>query len=131
MKSNIKVVHISDDECQVSLNIGAADKVSKGDRFLVYALSEHEIFDPDTKESLGFLEFVKGVGEVIHVQEKLCTISSTKRKKPKTIIRKQSPQAFSFSMLGTQSTVEETVIDPNNDQAPFDNPEIGDLAKPV
>ena len=99
MSKQIKIVHVSDDNCDVSLNVGSINGVQEGDKFLVYSLSDHEIVDPDTGESLGYLEFVKGTGEVVHVQ--------------------------------TGSTVEEIVQDDNREQIPFDNPHVGDLAKPI
>ena len=131
MDKQPKVVYVSSDNCKVSLNVGCCNGVSLGDKFLVYSLSDHEIIDPDTKESLGFLEFVKGSGKVVHVQEKLCTIESNTYKKPKPTktITKHIPNTFMAS-FGTQTT-EETVIDGESEQVPFDNPQIGDLAKPI
>ena len=60
MSKQIKIVHVSDDNCDVSLNVGSINGVQEGDKFLVYSLSDHEIVDPDTGESLGYLEFVPG-----------------------------------------------------------------------
>ena len=90
MSKQIKIVHVSDDNCDVSLNVGSINGVQEGDKFLVYSLSDHEIVDPDTGESLGYLEFVKGTGEVVHVQDKMCTITSVTYRKPvaKKTIRK-------------------------------------------
>ena len=93
MSKQIKIVHVSDDNCDVSLNVGSINGVQEGDKFLVYSLSDHEIVDPDTGESLGYLEFVKGTGEVVHVQDKMCTITSVTYRKPvaKKTIRKTTP----------------------------------------
>ena len=93
MSKQIKIVHVSDDNCDVSLNVGSINGVQEGDKFLVYSLSDHEIVDPDTWESLGYLEFVKGTGEVVHVQDKMCTITSVTYRKPvaKKTIRKTTP----------------------------------------
>lgn len=95
----------------------------------VYSLSDHEIVDPDTGESLGYLEFVKGTGEVVHVQDKMCTITSVTYRKPvaKKTIRKTTPSMTMWA----GSTVEEIVQDDNREQIPFDNPHVGDLAKPI
>jgi hypothetical protein len=57
------------------INRGSTHGVKEGMRFLVYSLGE-ELYDPDTKESLGRLETVKGTGVVSHVQEKMSTIRS-------------------------------------------------------
>lgn len=48
MSKQIKIVHVSDDNCDVSLNVGSINGVQEGDKFLVYSLSDHEIVDPDT-----------------------------------------------------------------------------------
>lgn len=129
MNKQPKIINVSNDQCQVSLNVGSRDGVEKGDNFLIYSLSDHEIIDPDTNESLGFLEFVKGKGKVTHVQEKLCTISSTTYTKPSPArkIIKQSTNA-AFLAFGNPVT-EETVFDATPEQVPFDSPVIGDLAK--
>ena len=60
---------------RVVLNKGAKDGISQGDRFLVFRPGE-EIHDPKTGESLGILEDIKGMGEVIHVQDRMCTIET-------------------------------------------------------
>lgn len=131
MDKQPKVVHISDDECQLTLNVGKEDGVSMKDLFLVYSLSEHEIIDPDTKQSLGYLEFVKGTGQVIHLMERMCTIASTKYKRPtptKTI-RKERSSIFASSIM--QPTVEETVIEGEEEQLPFADVQMYDLAKRI
>ena len=109
MSKQIKIVHVSDDNCDVSLNVGSINGVQEGDKFLVYSLSDHEIVDPDTGESLGYLEFVKGTGEVVHVQDKMCTITSVTYRKPvaKKTIRKTTPSMTMWA----GSTVEEIVQD--------------------
>ena len=60
---------------RVVLNKGARDGISKDDEFVVFNLGE-EISDPKTGESLGILEKIKGKGEVIHVQDRMCTIET-------------------------------------------------------
>ena len=63
------------DERRVVLNKGSRDHISNGDRFIVFNLGG-EIHDPETGESLGILEEIKGKGEVIHVQDHMCTIQT-------------------------------------------------------
>lgn len=122
---NIKVVHVLNDDYKVVLNVGRNDGIRNNQRFLVYALSDHEIIDPDTKKSLGFLEIVKGSGKVVHVQDNMCTIESDKYKS--TPVRKKIRNAGVLSSL--YEPVEEIVT--TNEHFPFDDPEIGDLAKPI
>ncbi|PNV62244.1 hypothetical protein C0033_09020 [Clostridium sp. chh4-2] len=126
MSKNIYVVYIHDDY-KLSLNVGKNDGINLNNRFLIYTLSDHEIIDPATKESLGYLELVKGTGKVIHVQDNMCTIESDKYENslPRKIIRKNSPSFIINPLL--EGPVEETIIE--KEHIPFDNPEVGDLAK--
>lgn len=62
-------------ERRVVLNKGEQDGISDGDDFVVFSLGE-EVHDPKTGESLGILEKIKGKGEVIHVQDNMCTIET-------------------------------------------------------
>lgn len=72
MKNIAKIVRIIEKDFFV-INKGSSDGIKYNHVFLVYK-KDKEIFDPDTHESLGFLEIVRGKGEVIHVQEKQTTI---------------------------------------------------------
>lgn len=120
-----KIVYVSDDHFQVSLNIGKLDGVELDQKYLIYSLSDHQIIDPDSKESLGYLEFLKGSGKVVNVQDRLCTIESTefeKNQPPKTIIRTNTPVNFS-------SSIEEKID--KRKRLPFQNPKIGDYAKRI
>lgn len=121
--SQYKVVQTLDNDYKIVINAGNNEGIKNGQRFLLYALSDHEIFDPDTGASLGFLEIVKGTGKVIHVQEKMATIESDvyETSQPTKIIRK-SP------MYGFGTTEEQTM---SREHIPFDYPEIGDLVKQV
>lgn len=118
-----KVVEVLDDNYKVVINAGKDKDIKLGQRYMVYALSKHEILDPDTKQSLGFLEIVKGTGKVVHVQEKMATIESDiyETSQPTKIIRKNS-------IYGFGSTEEESV---SREHIAFNDPEIGDFAKQV
>lgn len=59
---------------RVILNRGEVHGVKPGMRFVLYNVSEEEILDPATGESLGQLELIKGAGEAIHVQAKMCVV---------------------------------------------------------
>ena len=116
----IKVVEILD-EFTLVLNCGTEDNVAVNQKFLIYSLG-NEIFDPDTKKSLGFLELVKGTGVVTHVQPKMCTVLSDTFKTAPPIIRHQN-----IPPLGRSETIERR--DP--ERLPFKNVEISDLAKRI
>ena len=63
------------------INKGFADGVYTGALCVLYSLGK-EIFDPETKTSLGLLENYKGKGVVIHVQENMSTIQHPERPNP-------------------------------------------------
>lgn len=118
-----KVVSVMDDDYKIVINAGVNKGIKIGQRFLVYALSDHEILDPDTKASLGFLEIVKGTGKVVHVQEQMATIESDvyETSQPTKIIRKNP-------MYGFGTTEEQTV---SGEHIAFVNPKIGDFVKQI
>lgn len=111
-----KVVKVID-EYKIVINKGANDGVMLGSVYLVYKIGE-ELFDPDTQESLGQLEIVRGKGKVIYVQERMCTIESSETERR----RKRRSSSYQLALSGFIDNYEE--ID-----KPFDKPQIGDIAK--
>jgi hypothetical protein len=110
------------DSFRIVINIGRQGNIKQGQRFLIYELTNEEIRDPMTGESLGKLEVVKGTGKVIHVQEMISTVESDMRETPsRTIIRRPS------AWLG----IEEETIQSPSDLRPFHEPKVGDIAKPI
>lgn len=63
------------DEYTVILNVGSADGVKEGVTFVIFDQGD-EVADPDTGESLGRWEIVKGRVMVSHVQERISTAST-------------------------------------------------------
>ena len=122
-----KVVLVQDYEFNLVINKGSDDGVEKGDRYLVYGIGP-ELFDPDTNESLGQLEIVRGKGVVTHVQPRIATIRSIEKKIQQTrrIIREDTNP---FSFLG-KKVIEETQPD-SGEELPFEDPTKGDYAKPI
>jgi hypothetical protein len=57
-------------EYEVIINKGSMHQIKEGQRFLIYRISDEEIIDPETQQSLGYLEIVVGRGKVTHVQER-------------------------------------------------------------
>lgn len=107
------------DEYTIVINKGTKNKIFKGDIFLIYRLGD-EIIDPDTKENLGNLEIVVGMGKVEHVQDTIATLTSCKTKKTKSKTIKKLPWS-----MGTEEIIEEPEI------LPFNAPQIGDLVKKI
>ena len=123
-KGICKIVKVID-EFKIVINKGANDGIKEGYKFLIYSLGS-EILDPDTKESLGVLEIVKGYGKATHVQSKMTTVESCKViKKPgtKTVVRNRNP------LLAIAGDTETITYDEDTTILPFESPEVGDLAK--
>lgn len=117
-----KVVKILNADTIV-INKGAADGVTTGNRFLIYHLGD-ELFDPDTKDSLGTLEIVCGEGKPTHIQEHITTLTSDRYeiRKTKTVVKRNS--------FFSSGDVEET-YDPETIQLPFENPQVGTLVRQI
>lgn len=111
---------------KVVINAGADNGIRKGQRYLIYALSDHEIIDPDTGKSLGYLEIVKGTGVIIHVQDKMATLESDTYKNFSKKYRKPTN-----AILKPYFSSPSEEIETERRQMPFDNPYIGDLVKQV
>ena len=126
--TKIIVIHIKD-EFNLVINAGKNYEIKKGQRFLVYSLGE-ELFDPETKESLGRFEDVKGTGKVIHVQDKMATLQSDmKEAATRRVVTTKPPVLLSTSVWLTNSTETEEYVPP--DSKPFEDPELGDYVKKI
>lgn len=113
-----KVIHVIDDYTIV-IDKGSNDGVSMSNQFLVYYEGE-ELFDSETKESLGVLEIVCGKGNPSHIQEKITTIvSSSYSIADKKTVRKRTLNSV-FSAFNSDNITEE-VIDPEKTQLKFKN----------
>jgi len=127
---DIKVARVLDDYTVV-LNKGGEHGIGSGQRFLIYALGD-DVADPDTGESLGALEVVKGTGRATHVQEKICTVASDMVARAGRTIRKKatpsgrSPLAAISQLYSTET--EETLP---AEKVPFEAVQVGDLVKMI
>jgi len=109
---------------RVVMNRGALDGIELNQRFQIYSVSQEDILDPETKESLGKLEIVRGIGKVIHVQEQMSTLESDiKESSGGRTIRKKLP----FGIMGEiQETVEST-----DEIIEYEDVKVGDKVRPV
>lgn len=113
---------------KIVINRGTEHNVEAEDQFVLYEMSDEEILEPSTGESLGKLEIPKGTGEVIHVQEKMAVIESDREKPPaRKIVRRNNTL---FAAASGQAAEEEEYV-PSDKRVPFTNPKVGDLVKPV
>jgi hypothetical protein len=121
-----KVAQIKD-TLRVIINKGYEHGVEEGMRFVIYRI-ENEIFDPDTKESLGFFEHVKAKIKVEHVADKYSiAISDETRANGSTMLQ-------SFTLFGTRSRIELPLDEETQSQLKVDNSnniQVGDLVKEV
>lgn len=115
-EKQIKVVSIIT-PTRVVINWGSQEGAKIGMAVLIYGLSTDEVFDPDTKTSLGHIELLRGRGKIIHAQEQMATVESI-QKEPSTrvITRKQ--------MFGLGEEREE-----RSDIKDFDDVQVGDLVR--
>lgn len=111
---------------ELVINRGSLDGVREGHTFVVYYIEPEELIDPETLESLGKLEVVRGTGVATNVQEKMTTIKSNRyENKSGTIIRRNNnPFGGISALLGG-----ETIEHPTKDLIPFDGAKRGDRVK--
>lgn len=133
----IKVINST----EIVINAGN-EKIKQFDKFLVYSLDE-ELFDPDTNESLGQLETVKGTVKPLHIQEKLTTLQSDifeiTREESKKIIKsknnakKSTALAASLALFGNidKDETEELVVPAQKERKKLSNVQIGDFVKKI
>lgn len=134
--SSLRVAAVQNDGFTVVLNKGEKDGIKVGQRYQIYGIGE-EIKDPDTQETLGRLEVIRGTGKVTHVQDRMATVNSdmkgpTKRKitKPPTFEQLRpygvGGLARMFGPAPTTGEIEE-IIPPES--LYFDSPQEGDYAR--
>jgi hypothetical protein len=104
MPIETKIVRILS-ESVVVLGAGSSQGVREEMEFLIYELGD-EIFDPETKESLGRLEIAKGHVRVIHLQQSIATARTTKQTVRKTVQNPLFQNPMFYSLFGAR---EETV----------------------
>lgn len=108
---------------KVVINAGLDDGLKEGSRFLIYELGEM-LKDPDSGEDLEQVEIVRGTGKLVHLQNKIATIASNmEEKKPITITRKSTLGSMRHIFGDTEQK------EVNREEIPFDEPQIGDLAR--
>jgi hypothetical protein len=100
-----KVARILSPTC-VILSAGLQEGVREGMVFVIYQLGD-PIIDPETHESLGQLEHIKGRVKVYHVQEKLCHASTFSRTETRVI----NPFEFAGLEALRPRKIEETVFE--------------------
>lgn len=115
------------DPYTVVANKGSADGILVGQTVALIGITEDDIIDPQTQESLGKLEIFKGRGRVKYVQEKLATIESMEKEVGKIVRRGGSGQGL-MSSLGTWGIREEEVVEPPR-ILPFSDPSYGDVIR--
>jgi hypothetical protein len=124
-----KVVKVVDRHTVV-INAGSDRDVKVGRLYLIVGLGE-EITDPETSESLGRLEVVRGRARVTHVQPRMATLASADVEKPPDVkeITKVSTGTRSpiSSIFGPQETITESVKPAEPRPKPFAGVEVGDL----
>ncbi|MBU0793615.1 MAG: hypothetical protein KJ752_06540, partial [Alphaproteobacteria bacterium] len=101
------------------INVGEKDEVKTGERILVFALGQ-EMVDPESGDSLGCFEVVRGYGRVVSTQSRMSVIESSRTK----TVRFQKAQAINALISGHSVEYGE-----REEKAPFLNAMIGDLVR--
>ena len=126
---------------KIIINKGSSNRIRRGDTFIIYELSDEDITDPETGESLGKFELVRGYGKVTHVESNKATIESNERSSSTKILkRQQAPsraqgvleQIYSFyPSLYTMPPSQEELIEEQGEILSFDNVQVGDFVRPI
>jgi hypothetical protein len=121
------------DPYKLVINRGLINGIREDQRMLVYCVDNEEIKDPDTGKSLGFLELVRGSGRIIFVQEEISILESDQIFEG---YRKIPISPFSGSFLSSQLSKLQDYRESLGETfkgtlKPFDNPQVGDLVKPI
>lgn len=119
------------DPYTVAINRGSSNGIKVGQRFLIYGLSDKEIVDPETQESLGYLEIVRGTGTVVHLQEKLATIETDKTRKKNRVIAHKPRQRYPALFWPDADIEKVETIEGDEIHIAFDDAKIGDKARPI
>jgi hypothetical protein len=123
------VAHVLDDS-NVVINRGELDGVRIGARYLIFGMGPR-ILDPVTGEQLGELEVVRGTGSVIHVQEHISTIESTKTRPSRATlkrIKRKDPLSQFYRIPDDEEEIEERE---GPVKVPFESVRVGDFARPI
>ncbi len=115
------------DPTHLVINRGGKDQVAIGKRFIVFGIGP-EIIDPETSKSLGSVELVRGTGRVVHVQDSQATIESDKMEPARRRIIKSptfNPWKTTFDMG------QEEIIESSSVAEAFNEPRVGDFARPI
>lgn len=119
------------DEYRLVINKGSDDGVTVNNQFLIYHLGE-ELFDPETKQSLGVLELVCGEGKPEHIQAHMTTLVTAKSEtKQSRKVIKHGGNTISAIISGLGSAVTEESYDPETIQVPFENVDVNCLFKQI
>ena len=113
---------------RIAINRGAEHQIKLNQKVLLYSLSDEDIQDPETGESLGYLEIYKGTGKVITVQDKLSVIESDRDEFTEALIKSVSRPLSLYSSNFSSSFPRDLT---RGNKIPFENPQIGDFVKPI
>lgn len=116
------------DAYKLVINRGREHGIREGQRVLIYEVGDEQILDPDTGESLGNLELVKGTGKVFQVEDKYAVVESDKTHQRLRIDQggDRVAQLFLGDFRTFLATQPKEIV-----PSPFDNPRVGDFVKPI
>lgn len=121
-----KVAKVLDDFTLI-INAGENFNILKNQRFIIVSPDEEEIFDPDTHESLGFMERIVGTGKVTDVFPEMSKITSDMKQSYKLVQALSGQTVVTDDKTGLQRSPRLGELIPK----PFSNPQIGNIARPI
>ena len=132
MLKTIARVAFVPDNFSVVLNKGLDDGIELNDKFLIFGIGS-EIVDPDTGESLGALEVVRGRVRVEHLQAKLCTARSvdmTQIPGRKRILERKTASTIAMA-FGNNVARELIETEQSSEERELVKAAKGDYARPI
>lgn len=129
-----RIVKVKTDDI-VLINRGSNDGLKLGIKLYLFSRDEDELFDPETSESLGHEENIKGIGRVIHLQEKIAHVQSVLNKGDENVYYR-NPGFWDLFFSAAEASEDLNIKNahfmlPLKNKKPFDEPHVGDYVKPI
>lgn len=131
MKKQIKIAKIIS-TTELVINAGSKQNINKGDKFqIIDKVGNEPVIDPDTGESLGTLDIIKGIVEVTTVYPNMSIVQSERTINPLLQASMGVAQSLSSYQIRKDLNVDKAQITggaPQNENVPI---KIGDVAIPM
>lgn len=131
MEKQIKIAKIIS-TTELVINAGSKQNINEGDKFqIIDKVGSEPVIDPDTGESLGTLDIIKGIVEVTTVYPNMSIVQSERTINPLLQASMGVAQSLSSYQIRKDLNVDKSQITggaPQNENVPI---KIGDVAIPM